>query len=65
MTDGRTDNTFENNEYYRPWLWVGQVDQFHDSNALQMKKDRTTIDRTVEKLTEPQMMRKQDSNNNQ
>ena len=26
-TDGRTDNTCENNDHYRPWLWVGLVDQ--------------------------------------
>ena len=25
--NGRTDNIFENNDYYRPWLWVGRVDQ--------------------------------------
>ena len=25
--DGRTDNMRENNDPYRPWLWVGQVDQ--------------------------------------
>ena len=27
-TDGRTDNTYENNDDYRPWLWVGRVDQY-------------------------------------
>ena len=26
-TDGRTDNMCENNDHYRPWLWVGRVDQ--------------------------------------
>ena len=25
--DGRTDNMDENNYPYRPWLWVGRVDQ--------------------------------------
>ena len=25
---GRTDNMCENNDPYRPWLWVGRVDQF-------------------------------------
>ena len=28
-TDGRTDNTCKNNDSYRPWLWVGLVDQLH------------------------------------
>ena len=27
-TDGRTDDKFKNNYHYRPWLWVGFVDQF-------------------------------------
>ena len=27
-TDGRTDNMCKNNDPYRPWLWVGRVDQF-------------------------------------
>ena len=26
-TDGRTDNTCENCDHHRPWLWVGLVDQ--------------------------------------
>ena len=26
-TDGRTDNTCENNDHYRSWLWVGSVEQ--------------------------------------
>ena len=26
--DGQTDNMCENNDPYRPWLWVGRVDQF-------------------------------------
>ena len=26
-TDGRTDNICKNNDPYRPWLWVGHVDQ--------------------------------------
>ena len=25
--DGRTDNTCENSDHYRPWLWVVLVDQ--------------------------------------
>ena len=25
-TDGRTDNTCENSDHYRPWLWVDQND---------------------------------------
>ena len=25
--DGRTDNMCENNDPYRPWLWVGSLDQ--------------------------------------
>ena len=25
--DGRTDNMCKNNDLYRPWLWVGRVDQ--------------------------------------
>ena len=25
--DERTDNMCENNDHYRPWLWVGRVDQ--------------------------------------
>ena len=29
-TDERTDNICENNDYYRPWLWVRRVDQLHD-----------------------------------
>ena len=28
--DGRTDNMWENNDPYRPWLWVGRVDQQDD-----------------------------------
>ena len=23
--DGRTDNMWENNDPYRPWLWVGSI----------------------------------------
>ena len=23
----RTDNTCENSDHYRPWLWVGRMDQ--------------------------------------
>ena len=34
--DGRTDNMCENNDHYRPWLWVGWVDQ-------QMKKQNGNI----------------------
>ena len=30
-TYGRTDNMCENNDPYRPWLWVGRVDQFYDA----------------------------------
>ena len=26
-TDGRTDGMCKNNDHYRPWLWVGRVDQ--------------------------------------
>ena len=26
-TDGRTDDMCRNNDHYRPWLWVGLVDQ--------------------------------------
>ena len=26
--DGRTDNMCEHNDPYRPWLWIGRVDQF-------------------------------------
>ena len=26
-TDGRTDDMYGNNDLYRPWLWVGRVDQ--------------------------------------
>ena len=26
-TDGRTDDMWKNNDPYRPWPWVGQVDQ--------------------------------------
>ena len=26
--DWRTDNTCENRDHYRPWLWVGLVDQY-------------------------------------
>ena len=26
-TDGRTDDMRKNNDHYRPWLWVGLVDQ--------------------------------------
>ena len=25
---GRTDNMCDNNDHYRPWLWVGRVDQY-------------------------------------
>ena len=25
--DERTENTFENSDHYRPWLWVVLVDQ--------------------------------------
>ena len=28
QTYGRTNNMCENNDPYRPWLWVGRVDQF-------------------------------------
>ena len=27
---GRTDNMCENNDPYRPWLWIGRVDQYHN-----------------------------------
>ena len=32
--DGRTDPTCENSDHYRPWLWVGLVDQYPIENAL-------------------------------
>ena len=25
--DERTDNMYDNNDPYRPWLWIGRVDQ--------------------------------------
>ena len=25
--DERTNEMYENNNYYRPWLWIGLVDQ--------------------------------------
>ena len=27
LENGRTDNMFQNNDPYRPWLGVGRVDQ--------------------------------------
>ena len=35
--DGRTDNMCENNDSYRPELWVGQVDQFSFSSNMSIK----------------------------
>ena len=29
-TDRRIDNTCENSDHYRPWLWVGLVNQKQD-----------------------------------
>ena len=31
---GRTDNMCENNDPYRPWFWVGRVDQFANPPTL-------------------------------
>ena len=27
-TDGQSDDMCKNNDHYRPWLWVGLVDQY-------------------------------------
>ena len=37
----RTDNMCENNDHYRPWLWVGRVDQFcnHATNCHRSKSN--------------------------
>ena len=40
-TDGSTDTTCENSNYYRPWLWVGLVDQyFEKENDLEVQKHK-------------------------
>ena len=39
--DGRTDNMWENNYPYQPWLWVGRVDQKAGNKLLFFSKNNT------------------------
>ena len=39
-TDRQTNGMCENSDHYRPWLWVGLVDQKHQ----QLKSDKEYLD---------------------
>ena len=42
-TDGRTDKMYENNDHYRPWLWVGRVDELGNFSRQCRKKKEQII----------------------
>ena len=42
-TDGRTDNMCENNYPYRPWLWIGWVDQYEHIVKLGMNTEPSKV----------------------
>ena len=36
---GRTDDMCKNNDPYRPWLWVGRVDQYDTSERPKSQRN--------------------------
>ena len=60
---GRTDNMCENNDLYRPWLWVGRVDQKGTFKYHMEEETETSVQSTsdsVEKQENNEAMDKQD-----
>ena len=48
-SDGRTDYTCQNSDHYRPWLWVGLVDQQERPQRMWMSVNLLNIAKLKEK----------------